>query len=204
MSSARALLFPGEEDFGIVPVEAQAGLPVIAYEVGGASETVIDGGTGVLFEQQSALGLTGAIERFEGLELAEQAIRQNAERFGRERFRLEMAEAIERLPQYSRCTTNAKTWCGDRDLQGETVAVAAQARHCPTAQMKRLHEIPIDMDERSAGKHHEHCMAYAMLVVGEHDDLGPQSDRARAGRGAGAAQPHMYIAVGACLQVGAQ
>jgi glycosyltransferase involved in cell wall biosynthesis len=98
ISSARALLFPGEEDFGIVPVEAQAaGLPVIAYEVGGASETVIDGRTGVLFEQQSALGLAAAIERFEGLELDEQAIRQNAERFGRERFRSEMAAVIERV-----------------------------------------------------------------------------------------------------------
>ncbi len=97
MSSARALLFPGEEDFGIVPVEAQAaGLPVIAYEVGGASETVIDGRTGVLFEQQSALGLAAAIERFEGLELDEQTVRQNAERFGRERFRSEMAAVIER------------------------------------------------------------------------------------------------------------
>ncbi|HEV7937911.1 MAG TPA: glycosyltransferase [Solirubrobacteraceae bacterium] len=97
MGSARALLFPGEEDFGIVPVEAQAaGLPVIAYEVGGASETVIEGRTGALFEQQSALGLAGAIERFEGLELDEQTVRQNAERFGRERFRAEMAEVIER------------------------------------------------------------------------------------------------------------
>jgi glycosyltransferase involved in cell wall biosynthesis len=97
MSNARALLFPGEEDFGIVPVEAQAaGLPVIAYEVGGASETVIDGRTGVLFEQQSALGLAAAIERFEGLELDPRAIRQNAERFGRERFRSEMAAVIER------------------------------------------------------------------------------------------------------------
>jgi glycosyltransferase involved in cell wall biosynthesis len=97
MSSARALLFPGEEDFGIVPVEAQAaGLPVIAYRVGGASETVIDGGTGVLFDQQSALGLADAIERFEGIELDEHATRANAERFGRERFRAEMATAIER------------------------------------------------------------------------------------------------------------
>jgi glycosyltransferase involved in cell wall biosynthesis len=97
MSGARALLFPGEEDFGIVPVEAQAaGLPAIAYEVGGASETVIDGRTGVLFEQQSALGLAAAIERFEGLELDEQTIRQNAGRFGRERFRSEMADVIER------------------------------------------------------------------------------------------------------------
>ncbi len=97
MSGARALLFPGEEDFGIVPVEAQAaGLPVIAYEVGGASETVIDGRTGVLFEQQSAHGLAAAVERFEGLELDERAIRHNAEHFGRARFRAEMAAAIER------------------------------------------------------------------------------------------------------------
>jgi glycosyltransferase involved in cell wall biosynthesis len=97
MGSARALLFPGEEDFGIVPVEAQAaGLPVIAYRVGGASETVIDGRTGVLFEEQSALGLAGAIERFEDLRLDEAAIRGNAERFGRERFRAEMAGVIER------------------------------------------------------------------------------------------------------------
>lgn len=97
MGSARALLFPGEEDFGIVPVEAQAaGLPVIAYRVGGASETVIDGETGVLFDEQSALGLAGAIERFEDLRLEEAAIRANAERFGRERFRAEMARVIER------------------------------------------------------------------------------------------------------------
>jgi glycosyltransferase involved in cell wall biosynthesis len=97
MGSARALLFPGEEDFGIVPVEAQAaGLPVIAYRVGGASETVLDGETGVLFDEQSALGLAGAIERFEGLELDERAVRANAERFERERFRAEMAGVIER------------------------------------------------------------------------------------------------------------
>ena len=97
MGSARALLFPGEEDFGIVPVEAQAaGLPVIAYRVGGASETVIDGETGVLFDEQSALGLAGAIERFEGLQLNEDKVRGNAERFGRERFRAEMVGVIER------------------------------------------------------------------------------------------------------------
>jgi glycosyltransferase involved in cell wall biosynthesis len=96
MGGARALLFPGEEDFGIVPVEAQAaGLPVIAYRVGGASETVIDGQTGVLFDEQTAFGLASAIERFEGLELDEHAIRENAVRFGRERFRMEMAEVIE-------------------------------------------------------------------------------------------------------------
>src|SRR6202035_1267504 len=54
LSGARALLFPGEEDFGIVPVEAQAaGTPVIAYATGGAAESVLDGRTGVLFDAQS-------------------------------------------------------------------------------------------------------------------------------------------------------
>ena len=96
LSGARALLFPGEEDFGIVPVEAQAaGVPVIAYGVGGAAESVLDGRTGVLFDEQSAAGLAAAIERFEGLDLDQQAARENAVRFGRERFRVEMAAVIE-------------------------------------------------------------------------------------------------------------
>jgi glycosyltransferase involved in cell wall biosynthesis len=97
LGGARALLFPGEEDFGIVPVEAQAaGVPVIAYGVGGAAETVVDGRTGVLFGEQSASALAGAIERFEGLELDVQEARENAASFGRERFRAEMAAVIAR------------------------------------------------------------------------------------------------------------
>jgi glycosyltransferase involved in cell wall biosynthesis len=97
LSGARALLFPGEEDFGIVPVEAQAaGVPVIAYGVGGAAETVVDGRTGVLFTEQSASALAQAIERFEGTALDGEAVRENARRFGRERFRAEMADVIAR------------------------------------------------------------------------------------------------------------
>jgi glycosyltransferase involved in cell wall biosynthesis len=104
LAGASALLFPGEEDFGIVPVEAQAaGLPVIAYGVGGAAETVIDGRTGVLFDEQSAGALARAIERFEGLALDEQALRENARRFGRERFRAEMADVIDRASRRRRC-----------------------------------------------------------------------------------------------------
>jgi glycosyltransferase involved in cell wall biosynthesis len=92
---ARALLFPGEEDFGIVPVEAQAaGVPVVAFGVGGATETVVDGRTGVLFAEQSPAALSGAIERFEALRLREQDIRENARRFGRERFRAALAGVI--------------------------------------------------------------------------------------------------------------
>jgi glycosyltransferase involved in cell wall biosynthesis len=95
LGSARALLFPGEEDFGIVPVEAQAaGLPVIAYGVGGARETVRDGATGVLFEPQTPEAVAAAIERFEALPLDPAAPRENARGFGRARFRAEMAAVI--------------------------------------------------------------------------------------------------------------
>jgi len=95
LAGARALLFPGEEDFGIVPVEAQAaGLPVIAYGVGGARETVRDGVTGVLFEPQTGEALAEAIAHFETLALDAQAPRENARSFGRERFRAEMAAVI--------------------------------------------------------------------------------------------------------------
>ncbi len=97
LGAARALVFPGEEDFGIVPVEAQAaGVPVIAYGVGGAAESVADGRTGVLFGEQTVTGLAAAIERFEALELDEDMVRENARRFSRERFREEMAAVIGR------------------------------------------------------------------------------------------------------------
>ncbi len=103
LSGARALLFPGEEDFGIVPVEAQAaGVPVIAYGVGGAGETVLDGRTGVLFDEQSSAGLAGAIERCDGIALDPDAARENARRFGRERFHAEMADAIDRAASEQR------------------------------------------------------------------------------------------------------
>jgi glycosyltransferase involved in cell wall biosynthesis len=95
LGSACALLFPGEEDFGIVPVEAQAaGLPVIAYGVGGARETVRDGVTGVLFDAQTPEAVADAIRRFETLRLDPAAPRENARAFGRARFRAEMAAVI--------------------------------------------------------------------------------------------------------------
>jgi glycosyltransferase involved in cell wall biosynthesis len=88
---AKALLFPGEEDFGIVPVEAMAhGCPVIAYGVGGASETVADGQTGVLFDEQTAESLGTAMERADSLTFDPAAMHTHVQRFSRVRFLREM------------------------------------------------------------------------------------------------------------------
>jgi glycosyltransferase involved in cell wall biosynthesis len=97
LRGCRALLFPGEEDFGIVPVEANAcAAPVIAYGRGGAAETIVNLGTtaaptGVWFEEQNTASLIAAIERFERNEdrfdsavLRRQALRFNRTRFGAE------------------------------------------------------------------------------------------------------------------------
>jgi glycosyltransferase involved in cell wall biosynthesis len=98
LAGARALVFPGEEDFGIVPVEAQAaGLPVIAYGLGGARDSVIDGQTGLHFTQQTPESLSDAILRFEDLRFDEERIRENARRFSHRRFLEEFAGLLEDL-----------------------------------------------------------------------------------------------------------
>jgi glycosyltransferase involved in cell wall biosynthesis len=95
---ARALLFPGLEDFGIVPVEAQAaGLPVIAYGAGGVRDSVLDGRSGVLYDDGSVEGLCDAIQRFESITLDERDLRSNASRFGPDRFALEFGGLLEGL-----------------------------------------------------------------------------------------------------------
>lgn len=95
MSGARALLFPGEEDFGIVPLEAMAsGVPVIALGRGGAVETVVDGETGLLFQTQTVSGLMKAIQEFESREWLPDACRRRAEAFSRARFIGEFRDAL--------------------------------------------------------------------------------------------------------------
>jgi glycosyltransferase involved in cell wall biosynthesis len=99
MQQARALVFAATEDFGIVPVEAQAcGTPVIAYGRGGAAETVIDGQTGLLFDEKTPAALADAVRRFEAQadRFDPARARANAERFGPERFRRDLAALLER------------------------------------------------------------------------------------------------------------
>ena len=93
---ARAVLLPGEEDFGIVPVEAQAcGRPVVALARGGALETVRDGETGVLFQEPTVDSLAAALERARDMQFDPVQLRRHAEHFSRERHVQQMRAAID-------------------------------------------------------------------------------------------------------------
>ena len=98
IAGCRALLFPGEEDFGLTAVEAQAaGKPVIAYAIGGARETVIDGRTGTFFDDLSVDSLASALERFDPDNYDPAVCRASARRFGPAAFRERFKETVERL-----------------------------------------------------------------------------------------------------------
>jgi glycosyltransferase involved in cell wall biosynthesis len=97
MANCRAFLFPGFEDFGITPLEAQAaGRPVIAFARGGALDTVIEGQTGLFFREQSVDALVEAITQFERQTFNPAAARANAEQFSISRFRQELGDFVAR------------------------------------------------------------------------------------------------------------
>ncbi len=93
---ALAVILPGEEDFGIVPVEAQAcGRPVVALGRGGVLDTVTDGETGVLFAEPTAQALAAALERVAALRVDGGRLRASAERFSRQRYAGQMRALID-------------------------------------------------------------------------------------------------------------
>jgi glycosyltransferase involved in cell wall biosynthesis len=97
LQRAKAFVFVAEEDFGIVPVEAQAcGTPVIAFGRGGVAETVIPGKTGILFHEQSADSLAGAVRLFETGSFSPAEIRQQATKFSAEVFRQRFSDFVRR------------------------------------------------------------------------------------------------------------
>jgi glycosyltransferase involved in cell wall biosynthesis len=85
---ARALLMPGEEDFGINSLEAQAcGVPVIAYGRGGATETIISGETGLFFPDLTEDSFQAALDKSQTLPFNKSTIRENALRFSKDSFK---------------------------------------------------------------------------------------------------------------------
>lgn len=93
--AARALVMPGEEDFGIAAVEAQAcGTPVVAYGRGGALETVLDGKTGVLFGELTSRSLLAALDKLRTVEFNKSVIRAHALGFSRNIFKNKMTAAV--------------------------------------------------------------------------------------------------------------
>jgi glycosyltransferase involved in cell wall biosynthesis len=104
LAGARALLFPGLEDFGMVPVEAMAnGTPVIAYARGGALDYLVEGVNGVGYEAQTVDSLMSAMQRFELMEpnLQPATIRASVLRFGPARFQQQFAQLVAELLERS-------------------------------------------------------------------------------------------------------
>src|SRR5204862_1545439 len=95
---AAVVLLPGEEDFGIVPLEAQAcGRPVVALGRGGALETVVEGETGFLVDDASSTAFADAVSKAIGRPFDPAAIRHHAEQFGRARFGDQMETLVKSL-----------------------------------------------------------------------------------------------------------
>ena len=102
---ARALVFPGREDFGIVPVEARCcGCPVIAFAEGGAEEILKDGVNSILIQKQTVGDLMEALDRFERIEWSQLSIRKGTTRFSRERFKSQIEDFIQTHHHVGRAT----------------------------------------------------------------------------------------------------
>ena len=122
IQECRGFIFPGEEDFGISPVEAQsAGKPVIAFRAGGALETVVEGKTGVFFNEQNVESLTKAINEFESTTWDQSFISRHAASFSKERFKRELKTVVDNLVSIAADTEykKFKLFFRDKRLQQE-------------------------------------------------------------------------------------
>ncbi len=103
MQRCRALVFPGEEDFGLTPVEAMAlGRPVIAYGSGGSRDTLIGGETGVFFDEPTVESLKAAVRRFEGMRFEGRRLVEHARKFDVAVFRERITTALEAAAEEAR------------------------------------------------------------------------------------------------------
>lgn len=98
ISKAEAFIFPNEEDFGIVAVEAQAaGIPVIAYRAGGSLDTVVEGITGEFFDEPNSSSLAKVLKNFNYKLYNHRSIIENAEKFSEENFKLNLLKITDKL-----------------------------------------------------------------------------------------------------------
>jgi glycosyltransferase involved in cell wall biosynthesis len=103
LGNARAAIVPGEEDFGLVPLEAAAaGRPTIAYRRGGALETIVDGETGMFFDDSGPESLAAALRSFDPTKFDAQKLRSHAERFSPAQFIEKLHTIVERVYQENR------------------------------------------------------------------------------------------------------
>jgi len=99
---ATATILPGEEDFGLVPIESMAcGTPVIAFRAGGPLETIVEGKTGAFFDEPTAASLAGVLRTFKREVFDADVCRMQAGKFSRSRFEMEIRTAIESLQNAS-------------------------------------------------------------------------------------------------------
>lgn len=95
LQNAKAFVFAAIEDFGILPVEAQAcATPVICFSKGGTKETVINNKTGILFDEQTVQSLIDAVNKFDKCKVDLHEVRQHALKFSEERFKREFKECV--------------------------------------------------------------------------------------------------------------
>ncbi|MHB8147489.1 MAG: glycosyltransferase, partial [Vulcanimicrobiaceae bacterium] len=103
MGNARAVILPGEEDYGLVPVEAAAtGRPTIALRAGGACESVIEAETGIFFDEPTPQSLADAMRSLDTYTFDATRLREHAQRFGPERFIAQVSAIVERVRAESR------------------------------------------------------------------------------------------------------
>ena len=98
LGNARAAIVPGEEDFGLVPLEASAaGRPTIAYRAGGALETIVEGETGTFFDDPAAESLAAVLRNFEASRFESHRLREHAERFSPANFIERLRAIVDRV-----------------------------------------------------------------------------------------------------------